>query len=133
MYVGGLNVRNWIFELSSRSLLFASLIANFYSSWYKKVACPKSSIFRDVRQNHKLGCWSHIMLLHTGCLDWEVWGLGVVERKGGQKEGSLQRRWWRCWLEERSWKWEKIQEISQLDGDKCYGHPGSLANNAQDG
>lgn len=42
----------------------------------------------------------HIVLLHTGCSDWEKWGPGILERragdkmKGSQKEVvSIKRRW----------------------------------------
>lgn len=34
----------------------------------------------------------HNGFLHNGCLDWEIWGPGIVGRKGGQKEkGSLEK------------------------------------------
>lgn len=34
----------------------------------------------------------HILLLHTGCLDWEEWGPGILERRAsGEMKGSQQR------------------------------------------
>lgn len=91
-----------------------------------------------MRENHQLGSWSHVVLLHN-CLVRENWGLRMPNRKAGaekkvsqKEELALERSGLRKvvvkilvlrWLEGRTWKWGKILEITEMHGNESWETP----------
>lgn len=65
------------------------------------------------------------MLLHIGCLDWEIWGLFLMERGAGTKRRVPEKKEqsWKDRLEERPQKCVQILEIREMHKDECQGMP----------
>lgn len=98
MFVWGVDVPKWTFELSSRSLLLAScnrngLAVNFDNTWAKqKYHVPNPSVNKETWGKDTYN-WSCVVLLHVVYLDWEDWLPGIPESRGTWKEGLPLRRY----------------------------------------
>ena len=140
-----LKLKFWTLQLSSRRLLLGScslcgLVVNFGDTQSEQ--SDTSWILQLIRK-HEAEPPIRRLITHSASTHklfrqgkWEAWGprkKSWCQNKWSRKrEGGLESRRWRSWLQERSWKWGKILEIRVLCGEECQGCPGTLASDVKD-